>query len=142
MSFTITAVDVRDFRSYERFGLELDPGLTVLVGPNAAGKGEVTARLAALGFSVHSLSDIVREEAAALGFPPEREHLIRIGTEMRRAGGPGVLAERLLPVEHRLYVEAIRLFLAGAVRREGRRVTIEPGAASEWIALGAERGSA
>jgi len=52
------------------------------------------------------------------------------------------LAERLLPVEHRLYVEAIRLYLGGAVRREGQRVTIEPGAASEWVPSGMERGSA
>jgi phosphoribosylglycinamide formyltransferase-1 len=53
----------------------------------------------------------------------------------------GSLAERLLPVEHRLYVEAIRLFLSGAVHRDGRRVAIRPGAASEWVALDAERGS-
>ena len=51
------------------------------------------------------------------------------------------LAERLLPLEHRLYVEAIRLFARGAVRRDGRRITIEPGMASDWVARGAERGS-
>jgi dephospho-CoA kinase len=80
-----------------------------VTGPNAAGKGEVTARLAARGFTVHSLSDIVREEAAARGFPPEREHLIRIGTELRRAGGAGVLAERLLPrLRGREAVDSIR----------------------------------
>jgi len=49
------------------------------------------------------------------------------------------LSERLLPLEHRLYVEAVRLFSRGAVRREGRRVTIELDAASNWVALGAER---
>ena len=54
-----------------------------VTGPNAAGKGEVSAYLRALGFAVHSLSDVVREEARARGFPPEREHLIRIGTELR-----------------------------------------------------------
>lgn len=53
----------------------------------------------------------------------------------------GSLSERLLLLEHRLYVEAIRLFAHGAVRREGRRVTIEPGAVSEWVALSAERES-
>jgi dephospho-CoA kinase len=67
-----------------------------VTGPNAAGKGEVSAVLASLGFTVHSLSDIVREEAAARAFPPEREHLIRIGTDLRERHGPGVLAERLL----------------------------------------------
>lgn len=68
-----------------------------VTGPNAAGKGEVSAILSAMGFAIHSLSDIVREEALARGLPPEREHLIRVGTELRERFGPGVLAERLLP---------------------------------------------
>jgi dephospho-CoA kinase len=68
-----------------------------VTGPNAAGKGEVSDYLRSRGFAVHSLSDIVREEAAARGLPPEREHLIRIGTLLREQGGLGVLAERLLP---------------------------------------------
>lgn len=68
-----------------------------MTGPNAAGKGEVSAYLRTKGFAIHSLSDIVREEAAARGFPPERAHLIRIGNLLREQGGPGVLAERLLP---------------------------------------------
>lgn len=68
-----------------------------VTGPNAAGKGEVSAYLRSLGFTYHSLSDIVREEAAARGLPPEREHLIRVGTLLREKGGPGVLAERLVP---------------------------------------------
>ena len=68
-----------------------------VTGPNAAGKGEVSAYLKGLGFAVHSLSDIVREEAAARGLPPEREHLIRIGTLLRELGGPAVLASRLVP---------------------------------------------
>jgi len=34
----VTAVDLRDFRSYARQELELPAGLTVLVGPNGAGK--------------------------------------------------------------------------------------------------------
>lgn len=80
-----------------------------VTGPNAAGKGEVSAHLASRGFTVHSLSDIVREEAAAKGLPPEREHLIRIGNELRAAGGPGVLAERILPrVGDRDVVDSIR----------------------------------
>ena len=67
-----------------------------LTGPNASGKGEVASYLSHRGFAIHSLSDIVREEAARQGHPPEREHLIRIGNELRAAGGAGVLAERLL----------------------------------------------
>jgi len=68
-----------------------------VTGPNAAGKGEVSAILSDMGFRVHSLSDIVREEAASRGLGPEREHLIRIGTELRERFGGGVLAERILP---------------------------------------------
>ena len=67
-----------------------------VTGPNAAGKGEVSAYFRRHGFQLHSLSDIVREAAAERGFPPEREHLIRVGTELRERGGAGVLAERLL----------------------------------------------
>ncbi len=66
-----------------------------LTGPNAAGKGEVASRLRQHGFRIHSLSDVVREVAAACGLPAEREHLIRIGTELRRDHGPGVLAQRI-----------------------------------------------
>ncbi len=80
-----------------------------LTGPNAAGKGEVAAYLASCGFRIHSLSDIVREEAARLGLPPEREHLIRVGNRLRREGGPGVLAERILPrLGERDVVDSIR----------------------------------
>jgi dephospho-CoA kinase len=67
-----------------------------VTGPNAAGKGEVSAYLRDRGFAVHSLSDIVREEAVARGLPPDREHLIRIGTLLREQSGLGVLADRLL----------------------------------------------
>lgn len=73
------------------------PLILGVTGPNAAGKGEVSAYLSDRGFAVHSLSDIVREEAQARGLPPEREHLIRVGTELRERGGPGILAERLIP---------------------------------------------
>lgn len=80
-----------------------------ITGPNAAGKGEVAAYLAERGFRLHSLSDVVREEAAALGLPPLREHLIRIGNEMRARGGPGILADRLLArIGARDVVDSIR----------------------------------
>ena len=67
-----------------------------LTGPNAAGKGEASAFLRGRGFLVHSLSDVIRDEAAQQGLPPTREHLIRIGNRLREEGGPGVLAERIL----------------------------------------------
>ncbi|WP_404980679.1 phosphoribosylglycinamide formyltransferase [Carboxydichorda subterranea] len=41
------------------------------------------------------------------------------------------LAERILQHEHRLYVEAIRLYAAGRLQLEGRRVRIVPGGACQ-----------
>jgi dephospho-CoA kinase len=73
------------------------PVVVGLTGPNASGKGEAARILRALGFAYHSLSDIVREEARALGRTEGRDDLILTGNELRARGGPGVLAERLLP---------------------------------------------
>ena len=72
------------------------PLVVGLTGPNAAGKGEAAACLMRRGFACHSLSDIVREEAAARGLSHSREDLIAVGNALRAAEGPGILAERLL----------------------------------------------
>jgi dephospho-CoA kinase len=83
--------------------------LVGLTGPNAAGKGEAACWLAARGYPVHSLSDIVRERALALGRDLGRASLIATGQEMRREGGPGVLARLLLPrLPARAVVDSIR----------------------------------
>jgi dephospho-CoA kinase len=80
-----------------------------LTGPNAAGKGAVADYLKAHGFVLYSLSDIIREELAARGEAPTREAMIRTGNELRRAGGPGVLAERLVPrLGERDVVDSVR----------------------------------
>jgi DNA replication and repair protein RecF len=41
MGLVVTQLVLRDFRSYELFELDPDPSLTILVGPNAAGKTNV-----------------------------------------------------------------------------------------------------
>lgn len=65
--------------------------------------------LAARGFSVHSLSDVVREAAAAAGLAPSRDHLIATGVRLRSEEGPGVLAARILPrLTGRAVVDSIR----------------------------------
>ncbi len=80
-----------------------------LTGANASGKGEVAAILANRGFRHHSLSDIIREQAAAEKLPPEREHLIRIGNDLRRSGGPAVLAQRIVErLDGRDVIDSIR----------------------------------
>ncbi len=67
-----------------------------LTGKYAAGKGTVAETLEARGFRYHSLSDILREELRARGLEESRERLLAVGNELRRAGGPGALAERLV----------------------------------------------
>lgn len=80
-----------------------------LTGPNAAGKGEVAAILRERGFAVHSLSDIVREEAVARGRTTGRDDLIATGNALREAGGAGVLADRIVPrIGDRDVVDSIR----------------------------------
>ena len=66
-----------------------------LTGPNAAGKSEVGSHLTRRGFAYHSLSDIVREEADRRGLDHSRLSLIEVGNDLRRAGGPAILAVRI-----------------------------------------------
>ncbi|MFH1018043.1 MAG: AAA family ATPase [Pseudomonadota bacterium] len=67
-----------------------------LTGKNAAGKGEIGLILKRLGYAYFSLSDVLREAAAARGLSPSRETLILLGRELRERGGPGVLAEKTI----------------------------------------------
>lgn len=67
-----------------------------LTGKNAAGKGEVARFLQARGFEFHSLSDALRQELRRRRITPTRDHLTRVGNELRESFGPGVLAERIL----------------------------------------------
>ena len=85
------------------------PPLIGLTGPNASGKGEVAALLATRGYALHSLSDIVRDEASRRGLTHAREDLIRVGNDLRAEGGAGALAERMLSrLRGRDVVDSIR----------------------------------
>jgi dephospho-CoA kinase len=80
-----------------------------VTGPNASGKGAVCDFLTTVGFAVYSLSDVIREEARLRGLPPEREHLIRLGNEMRETSGPGALAKGILSkIGLRAVIDSIR----------------------------------
>ena len=68
-----------------------------LTGKNAAGKGTVAEILSQNKFIYHSLSDSLRDELKILGKEETRANLIKIGNELRREGGPGVLADKLIP---------------------------------------------
>jgi len=68
-----------------------------LTGKNASGKGTVAEILKEKEFLYHSLSDSLRDELKLLKRDETRENLIDIGNELRKHGGPGVLADKLIP---------------------------------------------
>lgn len=67
-----------------------------VVGPMASGKGVVINILKANGFTVYSLSDILRQTAKQLRLPINRVVLQDIGDLLRKHGGNGVLLERIV----------------------------------------------
>jgi dCMP deaminase len=91
-----------------------------LTGPNGSGKGVLAEFLVQRSFVYRSLSDVIREELARRGLPVTRDNLVRVGTELRSAHGPAVLAERVLgslepdrnyvidSIRHPAEVEALR----------------------------------
>ena len=82
-----------------------------LSGLNGSGKGEVIRFLEARSFRSLSLSDVIREELKARGLEETRERMIELGTELRQAGGPGALAERLAPLlesGHNYAIDSVR----------------------------------
>jgi dephospho-CoA kinase len=86
--------------SYPNLGwvnrLKTNNFLVGLTGKNASGKGEAARILQEHGYAYRSLSDVLRLDAAKRGVEPSREHLIRLGKELRESGGPGVLAKLTL----------------------------------------------
>jgi len=67
-----------------------------LTGRNAAGKGTIANLLKKHKFIYHSLSDTLREELSHQNMEESRDNLILIGNKLRREGGPGVLADRMI----------------------------------------------
>lgn len=84
----VTHLSLRDFRNYERLDLKLEPGVTLLYGPNAAGK---TTILEAIYFLATTRSpragadrELVRFEAQGdIGVPP----FARLVCDVARADG-------------------------------------------------------
>ena len=80
-----------------------------LTGTNGAGKGETAAFLVRNGYEYHSLSDVIRDAIAEEGVEASRNNLIRKGNELRREGGPDVLARRTMArVRGRAVIDSIR----------------------------------
>ena len=70
--------------------------LVGLTGRNASGKTTVVQWFAGRGIRTVSCSDSIRAWLAEQGIEESREALIEGGSELRRRGGPGILAEMLL----------------------------------------------
>ena len=68
-----------------------------IAGLYASGKGEAVDFLVARSFAAFSLSDVIREVLTLRGESESREHMIELGNALRAEGGPGALAQRLLP---------------------------------------------
>ncbi len=60
-----------------------------------SGKGELLKMLQDRGYSVLSLSDVVREEATKRGLEHSRDNLQRVGNELREQYGAGVMGKRI-----------------------------------------------
>lgn len=67
-----------------------------LTGTNSAGKGETAAFFISRGYAYRSLSDVIRDRLRAEGLEANRDNLIRTGNELRREGGPDILARLVL----------------------------------------------
>lgn len=106
----ITRIGLADFRNYEAFTLEPSPGLTVLVGPNAAGKTNII--------------EAVQLVTAARSFRrPEYSDLIRWGAHRGRISMRAEEGERLLEVELRVEEDEGRTYLVnGQTRRRHSEV--------------------
>lgn len=80
-----------------------------LTGKNASGKSSAAKYLKKKGFSLYSLSDILREEAAKKGLEPTRKILIDLGNNLRKRYGGGILANRIIKkLKDRSVVDSIR----------------------------------
>jgi dephospho-CoA kinase len=67
-----------------------------LTGTNSAGKGETAAFFMSRGYGYRSLSDVIRDRLRAEGLEENRDNLIRRGNELRREGGPDILARLIM----------------------------------------------
>lgn len=84
----VTTLSLRDFRNYQRLDLQLSPGITLLYGPNAAGKTSVLEALYYLATTrsprITADRELVRWEAEGeAGVTP----FARVAAEVQRLAG-------------------------------------------------------
>jgi dephospho-CoA kinase len=69
-----------------------------LVGRMASGKGEVVKILTEIGYNHITLSSIIRAEAEKRKIKESRENFMKIGNDLRKKEGAGVLAKKCLEI--------------------------------------------
>ncbi len=82
-----------------------------LTGTNGSGKTVAAEHLQKKGFQFYSLSDVIREELAARGLPPNRKNLIAEGNRLRSEFGPAILAQRVgrkFRIDQNYVIDSIR----------------------------------
>jgi dephospho-CoA kinase len=80
-----------------------------LTGTNGAGKGEAAAFFIKKGYAYFSLSDVIREKLKEEGLEASRDNLIRKGNDLRKQGGPDILARLVMEkVRDRAVIDSIR----------------------------------
>jgi len=80
-----------------------------LTGANGAGKGEAAAYFMTTGYAYFSLSDVIRDKLKEDGLEASRDNLIRKGNELRRNGGPDILARLVMDkVAGKAVIDSIR----------------------------------
>lgn len=71
--------------------------LIAFVGMPASGKSEAADIAKKLGIPVVNMGDVVREETARRGLPPNDENIGGTGTTLRQEEGMDVIAKRCVP---------------------------------------------
>lgn len=81
-----------------------------ITGCNCSGKGEVARYLFENGFQYLSLSDCLRNEAKKRNLDTRRETLAKLGNELRKKYGSGILAKRIIKKikEKNVVIDSIR----------------------------------
>src|SRR2546430_9946656 len=72
----VSQVSLRDYRSYARLELELEPGLVLAVGPNGAGK---TNLLESLHVATQGFSPRTRADAQLIRFGEDAARISLVG---------------------------------------------------------------
>jgi len=117
----VRSVSLRDFRSYARLELELQPGVVLVVGPNGAGK---TNLLESLHVGTQGFSPRTRSDAQLIRFGNTAARVTIVGT--RRASPVQTSVALSTSSARRATLNGARLTAADQLRREVETLVFTP----------------